>query len=684
MQNQLELKAVSVRLYKYLCEEVVGSENIVRYRRLYYKIHDDISNNINFEFISSGSKAEGLDLPGSDFDLMFLLKFWEVYEYTPKDKEDVIMLDTKNALPGFALLKTEDKSSFPYSRTKTADGNLISNSDFFNLLWSVIGQDANFFEIHGPSMSHSFLVDTDTLYCLKCHTWPTVAKQWLLRSRPSGWPSQDIISKIVAQGCLLVPVGSKSSCSKGHPFEWRFSFSLSEKLLVHSFNHTQLLCYALLKIWLKEILNSDNILNNKLCSYFLKSVLFWILEEDENFNWIPQNLLHCFLLCIHRLHYWIVCGYFPNYFIPEHNMIDGKLSRDVLAYLSLYLDKMNMRENWKIMFLGPSLRNFRNLPISIQRKIHRLSEFDEAILLLHTIGSLILSILRGLKGDGISASIIYRMIHKHLPNSARKILISIFLKDNKNILTSLHIVNCKNKREYLGYRECLSRMLINTFYDAESGWLLLAAFFYSTQKYNDMSCILQLSSSMFSLKNRFVQNIVDIHSFRDLSKLEKMIYSRSFVKRMRYEIARVFHIDYKDFMTDYYPFVTDEIPKIGLDGGLQPYSSSLFFFLKFLYGHKQGNLFETQSALQLLDNIFEEESEKSTNILCLASSYTLLVKAFVLLNDEEGIKTCTFRFIAAIKKLDIFETLMNYIQDNENIKMTFEIVLKYFDLQYIK
>lgn len=43
--------------------------------------------------LSSGSKAEGLDLPGRDFDIMMLFKLWEVYEDKPKDNEDVLMLD---------------------------------------------------------------------------------------------------------------------------------------------------------------------------------------------------------------------------------------------------------------------------------------------------------------------------------------------------------------------------------------------------------------------------------------------------------------------------------------------------------------------------------------------------------------------------------------------------------------
>lgn len=89
MQNNHEMEAYSVWLYKYLCEEVVGFENVVRYRRLYFKLSDDIFSDIRHEFISSGSKAVRLDLPGSDIDLMFHNRLFEVYEDETKEEEDV-------------------------------------------------------------------------------------------------------------------------------------------------------------------------------------------------------------------------------------------------------------------------------------------------------------------------------------------------------------------------------------------------------------------------------------------------------------------------------------------------------------------------------------------------------------------------------------------------------------------
>ena len=60
---------VSVKLYKYMCDEVIGSEKVVNYRRHFFNVHDDVFNHCNddqWHIISSGSKAEGFNLLGSD------------------------------------------------------------------------------------------------------------------------------------------------------------------------------------------------------------------------------------------------------------------------------------------------------------------------------------------------------------------------------------------------------------------------------------------------------------------------------------------------------------------------------------------------------------------------------------------------------------------------------------------
>lgn len=217
--------------------------------------------------------------------------------------------------------------------------------------------------------------------------------------------------------------------------------------------------------------------------------------------------------------------------------------------------------------------------MSVQRKHNHFSEFDVTMLSLKTFGTSMLNLLNILKWDSIPAMIIYRMIHKHLPNSAKKVLILMFLTDYKNVLASLNIVNRSNTLNYLGYKKGVSRILIETFFEAESGWLFLAAFFYSTQHYDKMACILDLSSNILSFTNRFVHDDVNNKSFTDMTKLKKIVYSRSFIKRIKFESSRVFYIDFKILKTENNPFLTEEIS--GIFGRLP--SQSLFFFLKFFF-----------------------------------------------------------------------------------------------------
>ncbi|CAG2253866.1 unnamed protein product [Mytilus edulis] len=138
MYNQPELKSVSVQLYKFLCDEIVGSEKVIRYKRLYCKLHDDILNDSESAFISSGSSAE--------------------------DEGDVIILDTENALPGFALLKEADEKEFP--KTHNVDGTLtacLANSDIVEIQFDTDDDDDDdddvddIFEIHGPISTYDLL-----------------------------------------------------------------------------------------------------------------------------------------------------------------------------------------------------------------------------------------------------------------------------------------------------------------------------------------------------------------------------------------------------------------------------------------------------------------------------------------------------------------------------------------------
>ena len=51
---------------------------------------------------------------------------------------------------------------------------------------------------------HLFLTE-DVSLSVPCHEWPSCAKEWVYRVRPSGWPTQELIDKVLQGGCHVVP-----------------------------------------------------------------------------------------------------------------------------------------------------------------------------------------------------------------------------------------------------------------------------------------------------------------------------------------------------------------------------------------------------------------------------------------------------------------------------------------------
>ena len=110
------------------------------------------------------------------------------------------------------------------------------------------------------------------------------------------------LQQIVSGGCHFVAIGAKESPTE--LIEWRISFSATEKILIHSMNHVQFLCYGLLKIFLKEAIVINTEIKGLLCSYFLKTSLFWEISRNS-LVWNASSYLSCFWICFQRLLDWI-------------------------------------------------------------------------------------------------------------------------------------------------------------------------------------------------------------------------------------------------------------------------------------------------------------------------------------------------------------------------------------------
>lgn len=138
---------------------------------------------------------------------------------------------------------------------------------------------------HGPCVMIKVKnVEADCLICFRWKEWISTATPWKNRSRGL-WPSPPLIREITQYGILFVPVGCKAS--KFEDIEWRISFSIAEKQLIHSFTHTQFLCYAIMKTILSDIIKKR--CGELLCSYFIKTIMFWLAEEYEPSFWVKNE-----------------------------------------------------------------------------------------------------------------------------------------------------------------------------------------------------------------------------------------------------------------------------------------------------------------------------------------------------------------------------------------------------------
>ena len=191
-----------------LLDDVTGSEESVRVMQDYCKIHDCFwsinSNNVNKYY--TGSRAEGLDLPGSDDDFMIDMNGFHdievsetLYYLERSTRRNKLLIVTDNVPPAFAMLKcvTLQDPLLLRSAVHMNDESYLSSQQFVSSSpW--LESEFKITRIQGPSVEvwHEY-DDTsqsgdDNVPSILCKSWPTSAAEWKDRPRHYGWPSQRV------------------------------------------------------------------------------------------------------------------------------------------------------------------------------------------------------------------------------------------------------------------------------------------------------------------------------------------------------------------------------------------------------------------------------------------------------------------------------------------------------------
>ncbi|XP_062619116.1 uncharacterized protein LOC134280691 [Saccostrea cucullata] len=336
---------------------------------------NSISGEIPFKIHIVGSSAEGvtaLDIftLETDIDLMCDCSWFQAYERREilGNKDQMIFrMDSEGAVPGYAYLKLQifdETTNTTYEESLPSTDILLLGSTLFNIdlpiqnMFSLFGAPciSNGY-LNGPSLAMgiltqgnfltssfpTFIKSFDRVFAIKCNEWPMIADEWMERERHFSWPSGEIIAKAIELGCYLVPIG------KDDKFEWRISFVLAEKLLVRNMNPMQTFVYSFLKSIKEEIFSP---VTSGITSYILKTVLFWVSEENDVANWRPWTVLQHVRLCFLKLTEFLCFGKCPHYFMKSCDLFYRKMSHVEIVELIAKLTNMTNSMNFKLAIIN--------------------------------------------------------------------------------------------------------------------------------------------------------------------------------------------------------------------------------------------------------------------------------------------------------------------------------------------
>lgn len=265
--------------------------------------------------IYSGSSVEGVRNNG-DIDMMYCRKDFIIGN---NDGRVDLTFDMNDCYPGFTRLLFQNgfEKHVDENVTTEFNGKIYLNGKSYTEYAAGFIHGFTTEEKHGPAIMDPSR-ETEYVVCLHSSSWPFNAT-FFLEERLYNLCQKLSLDreKIVSFGCHLVPISHP--LSQEPDIEYRLSFSVVEKYLVRNWTIRQLRCYFLCKEIVKEYLNGEH-LSKGICSYFIKTAIFWITELNPIKFW-EQSYLKCTLHILETLSEYLTNKTCPNYFIPENFMM---------------------------------------------------------------------------------------------------------------------------------------------------------------------------------------------------------------------------------------------------------------------------------------------------------------------------------------------------------------------------
>nr|XP_022317032.1 uncharacterized protein LOC111120514 [Crassostrea virginica] len=626
--------------FQHLCEsvfvrlcQIVGTSIQVTIRREATNIREMLERQVKNDFITmfSGSRREGFRLKGSDYDVMYwsnnLRVIWDMSqsEYYYTEKKTLILSDTSESPPGFTLLELLTPTSnrqVQLSCVQMNDRLYISSSLYRRQTQTHRYPDS---VEHGPCESGEVLggLEYDFAFCFACDFWPPAASSWIERCH--SWPDREVVDDIVRNGCHFVAIGHPLGVHEHVHEEWRTSFSLAEYKLVHTMNHCQFLTYGLLKSFLKEVINQQLDETNKLlCSYHMKTVVFWVIQQNAVPVWCPQNFLAGFWVCFKLLLKWVYEGVCPNFFIPQNNLFLSKVHGS--AQRSLFQQLHGLYEKGLVCLLqSPSIRScitdvLYNPRLSICTNNDRImSECDIDVELFHEVTIFDTLTTKTLDHCVNLLNITDQMIGSPLTEyqvaMVQKVTANI-LQRTAFTLNSMYTNTALNKQMYIADRMSCNMLKLVAKFGFISDMVYIAMYHYKTSRYREALSVIELTKVKLAQPGLMYRKLVDPERYIEA------VGGRSWSYKMRQ--ARAYDIILYKHMW----YINELIPE--QQSALQNNSSGLFIplfvvlhFVEFLcYRHIDTTL--AQTALEELQVLVHYDQGLYVNHLSRDISWEIL------------------------------------------------------------
>ncbi|XP_052690425.1 uncharacterized protein LOC128168268 [Crassostrea angulata] len=539
-----ELQHVSESMFVGMCQ-MVGTSKQVAIRRETADIDDMLHRQIitNKEVIEmlSGSHREGFRLKGSDFDYMFWPNDHRVIidmsQYCNTANTTLILSDSSKSPPGFALLELLTRSRYRQVDLACVTLNervYISSSTYRQLTCSSV--IPNSIE-HGPCGSGYIgeTIEYDIAWSFVSDCWPPSASSWI--DRCHSWPGPEVVDDIIRNGFHFVAIGHPLGPHKNE--EWRISFSQAEYKIVNSMNHCQFLTYGLLKLFLKEVMNQQSEDTNKLlCSYHMKTIVFWAIQQNTLPYWCPQNLLAGFWVCFKLLLKWVYEGVCPNFFIPQNNLFLTKIHGHAQNRLFLQLHEL-YKKGLACLLQSYSIRSYiidvlYNPTLSIctdESTLRSQVDYDVELITESSLVSIDQDDLCDLpKVMHAIEQLVYSPLTHYQAVTLQKLTASLFQYVAFQ-LQNMYTNTGYNKQLYIADKLSCQMLKLAAKFGCVSDLLYIAMYYYKTLRYREALTVLEMT------KVKLVQPYLMYMGLVDRERYTEAVGGLSWSTKMRQAIA---------------------------------------------------------------------------------------------------------------------------------------------------